>query len=78
MNDEPYVYFDEMAIHSFVFLQKAWSFASDPITVPVNSGGRLKCSVYGAIGNCFDGPLLMYREKPTNGEDFLAYLKLLK
>ena len=75
---QPYVYFDEMAVHSFMYKDKAWSFAETPITVPVNSGGRLKCSVYGAIGNIFDGPLLMYRTEPTNGIDFLTYLKMLK
>lgn len=67
-----------MAVHSFMYKDKAWSFAAEPITIPVNSGSRLKCSVYGAIGNCFDGPLLMYRTEPTNGEHFLEYLKLLK
>ena len=61
IRDEPYVYFDEMAMHSFVYKTKAWSYASEPVLVPINSGNRLKVSVYGAIGNVFKYPVLMYR-----------------
>ena len=78
IRDEPYVYFDEMALHSFLTKNKAWSFSDTPVLIPINSGQRLKLSVYGAIGNIFDGPILDYFFKPTNGEDVYSFLALLK
>ena len=78
MNGEPYCYFDEMSVHSFMTKDKAWSLRDQPIVVPVNSGGRLKTTCYGAIGPCFELPVLDYRVECTNGIDFLAYLKMLK
>ena len=78
MSDEPYVYFDQMALHSFMYKNKAWSFSDTPVEVPVNSGSRLKLSVYGAIGNVFELPVLAYYFNCTNGTDVLQFLTLLK
>ena len=57
---------------------KAWSFSDSPIEVPVNSGSRLKLSVYGAIGNVFDLPILSYYYNCTNGTDVLEFLTKVK
>ena len=78
MNNEPYLYFDEMAIHSFLYSRKAWSYMDEPVQCPVNSGTRLKVSVYGAIGNVQQLPFLDYYYKPTNGIDVLKFLQKLK
>ena len=74
MDNQPYIYFDEMALNSFMYKSKAWSFSDAPIEVPVNSGSRLKLSVYGAIGNVFDLPILSYYYNCTNGTDSLEFL----
>ena len=37
INDEPYVYLDEMAIHSFLTKNKAWSLADTPVMCPIES-----------------------------------------
>ena len=78
MRDEPYIFFDQMALHSFMYKNKAWSFNDTPIMVPVNSGPRLKISVYGAIGNIFELPVLAYYYNSTNGTDCLEYLTMIK
>ena len=67
-----------MALNSDLTMKKSWSYADEPVVAPVNSGARLKCSVYGAIGNIFPGPVLEYRQACTNGTDALEYFKLLK
>ena len=76
--DEPYGFFDEMALNSFLTMKKSWSYEAEPVVCPVNSGTRLKCSVYGTIGNIFPGPVLDYRKQCTNATDALEYFKLLK
>ena len=78
MRGEPYIYFDQMALHSFMTKNKAWSLNDTPIEVPVNSGSRLKLSVYGAIGNVFDLPVLSYYYNCTNGTDVLEFLTKVK
>ena len=78
IKDEPYGYFDEMAMHSFLTIKKAWSYEDTPVETPVNSGNRLKLSVYGTISNILPKPHFGYGYKPTNGEDALAYFKILK
>lgn len=66
-----------MALHSFLTLNKAWSFADTPVVTPVNSGARLKTTVLGAIGNKFEGPILHYTIESTNGTNVLDFLKIL-
>ena len=51
--DEPYVFFDEMSVHSFMHTKKAWSYRDQPVVAVVNSGRRYSQTVYGAIGNIF-------------------------
>ena len=48
-----------MALHSILTYRKAWSY-SDSLVVspPVNSGVRLKISVYGTISNVLQLPYL--------------------
>ena len=67
-----------MALNSFLTMKKSWSYEAEPVVCPVNSGTRLKCSVYGTIGNIFPGPVLDYRKQCTNATDALEYFKLLK
>ena len=78
MSGQPFAYFDEMALNSFLTMKKSWSYESEPVVCPVNSGSRLKCSVYGAIGNIFPGPVLDFRKECTNATDALEYFKKLK
>ena len=69
---------DEMSLHSFMTQKKAWSLEGTPVLAPVNSGFRLKQTIYGAIGNIFPKAILDFRYEPTNATHFLEYLKLLK
>ena len=78
LSGEPYGYFDEMALHSFLTFKKAWSYADQPVVSHVNSGGRLKVSVYGTIANVLQLPHLDYKYDATNGADALEYFKKLK
>ena len=78
MNDQPFGFFDEMALHSFLTWRKAWSYSDVPIETPVNQGGRLACSVYGTISNILPKACLQITRESTNGEDCLSYLKMLK
>ena len=75
---EPFGYFDEMALHSFLTYKKAWSYADSAVVCPVNSGSRLKVSVYGTISNVLHLPLLDFKYDATNAVDALAYFKKLK
>ena len=36
MNAQPFGFFDEMALHSFLTWRKAWSYSDVPIETPVN------------------------------------------
>ena len=78
MRGEPYVYMDEMSLNSFMTKKKAWSLEETPVVSAVNSGSRLKQTIYGSIGNIFKTAILDYRYECTNAIDFLAYLKMLK
>ena len=61
MRGEPYVYMDEMSLNSFMTKKKAWSLEETPVVTAVNSGPRLKQTVYGSIGNIFKTAILDYR-----------------
>ena len=78
MNDLPYCYFDEMALHSFMYHKKSWSYKDELVEVPINQGKRLKQSVYGVIGNIFRKPFFDYYFDASNGVDCLSFLKKLK
>ena len=78
MNDEPYGFFDEMALHSFLTFKKAWAYSDTAVVSPVNSGGRLKISVYGTISNVLQLPFLDFKYEATNATDSLAYFKKLR
>ena len=75
---EPHGYFDEMALHGFLTIKRAWSYEETPVCCPMNGGKRVKCTVYGTISNVLSRPCLMYREKSTNADDCLAYLQMLR
>ena len=77
VKDEPYVFFDEMSVHSFMYTKKAWSYRDQPIVAVVNSGSRYSQSVYGSIGNVFKKPILQF-SGITNSENCLEYFKYLK
>ena len=77
VKDEPYIFFDECAMHGFLTKRKSWSYSDEPILAPINSGYRLKQSIYGSLSNKFDRPHLWYAYRSTNGEDCLEYFKLL-
>ena len=78
LGGEPFGYFDEMALHSFLTFKKAWSYADSAVVSPVNSGGRLKVSVYGTISNVLQLPHLDFKYDATNAVDALQYFKKLK
>ena len=78
MNDEPFGFFDEMALHSFLTFKKAWAYSDFPVETPVNQGPRLACSIYGTISNVLPRACLQIFRDSTNGVDCLAYLKMLK
>ena len=66
IRDEPYEYFDEMSL-LFLSMKKAWSYEDTPVVCPVNSGARLKMSVYCCLSNVLPTPFLDYKYQSTNG-----------
>ena len=78
MNGEPYGYFDEMGLNSFLTYKKAWAYSDFPVCSPVNKGGRLSTTIYGTISNVLPKACLHFSQRSTNGEDCTAYLKMLK
>ena len=61
MSGEPYGYFDEMGLHGFLTMKKSWSYEHHPIVTCVNSGQRLKMSVYGTICSVVPTPVFTYK-----------------
>ena len=55
-------------------MKKSWAYADQPIQVPVNSGMRVSCTIFGAIGLCLKAPCIAI-EKTTNKETTLDFLK---
>ena len=46
--------------------------------VPVNTGRRVKTSIYGGVSNVLELPLFAFHSESTNKEDFLQFLKDVK
>ena len=77
LKHRPLIYLDQASTNAFMFLKKSWALANFPNEIPVNSGARVSCTMFGAIGSCLRSPCISI-ERSTNKEAMLRFLMKIK
>ena len=70
-----FVFVDETTFNTHLKLTRTWQRKGSRISLE-NAKRIGKCTLYGAIGTCFDGPVY-YTGESTNVDDFKEFTRLV-